>query len=281
MNAKKLFWYLPTLVIASVITITACKKKDTVNYTNVPTDQENKDYGSENARFDKIFIDADNMSDQAFTLISNTTLKGIALGSECAMINVDTAAKKITISFGTVNCLCKDGRYRRGSVVVNYTGNYTDSGTFHVITFKDYYVNNYKVEGTRTVTYKGRNSLQQKYWAVDMSGSVTSPDGKSVTTGSGSYTRIYISGEWTPNYVDDDEYSYAGYGIFTAGSGVQYNVKTDLPLYVHVNCAWINMGVMEIIPIGGVARLLDYGKGQCDDKSELTVNNVYSALKMD
>jgi hypothetical protein len=281
MNAKKLFWYLPTLVIASVITITACNKKDTVTNSTIPTDQENKDYGTENARLDKIFIDADNISDQAFALISNTTLKGIALGSECAMTSVDTIAKKITISFGTANCLCKDGRYRRGMVIVNYTGKYTDSSNFHVITFKDYYVNNYKVEGTRTVTYNGRNAQQLKYWTVDMNGAVTSPDGKSTASCTGSYTRIYISGEWTPNYVDDDEYSIAGYGVFTAGSGVKYNVKTDQPLYVHVNCAWINMGIMEIIPIGGVARLLDYGKGECEDKAELTVNHVYSALKMD
>jgi hypothetical protein len=247
----------------------------------VPSDQENKDFGMENARLDKIFIDADNMSDQAFELTRNTTLKGIALGSECAMISFDTTAKKITIAFGTSNCLCRDGRYRRGTVNISYTGNYTDSGNFHVIRFDNYYVNNYKVEGTRTLTYLGRNPQKLRYWSVEMNGAVTSPDGKITTSGTGTYQRVNIAGEWTPNYVDDDEYSIMGTGVFTAGSGIKYNVKTDEKLIVHVNCAWINMGIMEIIPVGGIARLLNYGKGECDDKAELTVNNVYSTFKMD
>jgi hypothetical protein len=280
MNAKKVFWYLPVLVVAAAVSITACKKEDDANFTNVPTAQENRDYGMESARMEKIFIDADNMSDQAYALRNNPLL-GIALGSECAKITVDTTAKKITIAFGTNNCLCKDGRYRRGSVLINYTGNYSDSGAYHVISFKDYYVNNYKVEGTRTITNRGKNAQQLSYSIVDMVGSVTSPDGKSTSSYSATYTRVWTMGEWTPLYIDDDQYSISGSGVFTASTGLKYNFKTDQSIIVYVNCGWIGMGIVEIIPIGGIARLLDYGGGECDDKSVITVNNVKSTLKMD
>lgn len=279
MNAKKVFWYLPVLVLAAVVTFTACKK-DEPNYTNVPTDQENKDYGMESARLEKIFIDVDNMSDQAYALRNNPLLS-IALGSECAKITVDTGAKKITVSFGTSNCLCKDGRYRRGSVLINYTGSYSDSGSYHVTTFKDYYVNNYKVEGTRTTANKGRNAQKLAYSTVDMSGSVTSPDGKAVASCTANYVRMWTEGEWTPTFIDDDQYSISGTGVFTASTGLKYNIKTDQSMIVYVRCGWVGMGIVELIPIGGIARILNYGAGECDDKAVITVNNVQSTLKMD
>lgn len=276
MNAKKLLWYIPVVTIAAALTIAACKKKDS---DTVPVG-ENTDYGSENARLEKIFIDADNLSDQAFMLGTVKLNGGSAVGSECAVTTVDTTAKKITIDFTSQNCLCKDGRWRRGSIIINYTGKYVDSSSMHVITFKDYYVNDYKVEGKRTITSKGSNKQKMLYSIVDMDGSITSPDGTKKISCTATYTRTWYAGMWT-DFIDDDVYTYAGSGVFTASTGLKYNVKTDQAITVQLNCAWIGQGIVEIIPIDGVARVLDYGSGECDKKVQFTVNNAGQTIQMD
>ncbi len=127
----------------------------------------------------------------------------------------------------------------------------------------------------------GKNVQGFQYWIIEMNGTLTSPDGKSVNSATGTYTRVWTAGAATPNYLEDDQYNISCYGVFTASTGLKYNFKTDQSIIANTNCGWINMGIVELIPIGGIARLLDYGNGACDDKAVLTVNNATYELKMD
>src|SRR5436190_6315722 len=80
--------------------------------------------------------------------------------SPCASISIDNISNpyRLIIDFGTANCLCYDGKHRRGKILVSYTGLYRDSASSHTITFDNYYVNNYKVDGTQTVINNGHNA---------------------------------------------------------------------------------------------------------------------------
>ncbi|MCX8080376.1 MAG: hypothetical protein N3F09_03970 [Bacteroidia bacterium] len=39
----------------------------------------------------------------------------------CATVTLDAAAKQFTVDFGTIPCLCKDGRMRSGKLIYNYS----------------------------------------------------------------------------------------------------------------------------------------------------------------
>ena len=42
--------------------------------------------------------------------------------STCAQRTYVSDTRTLTIDFGSTNCLCPDGRYRRGKIVVVFTG---------------------------------------------------------------------------------------------------------------------------------------------------------------
>ncbi len=56
----------------------------------------------------------------------------------CATIEFDIESnpKKVTIDFGETNCLCEDNRYRKGKIIVEYTGNYYEEGSVRKSTLK-------------------------------------------------------------------------------------------------------------------------------------------------
>lgn len=93
----------------------------------------------------------------------------------CATITFDTAAspKTLTIDFGTTDCLCGDGNYRRGKILVSWTGPYRDSGSVRTITFDQYFVNYNQLQGTKTVTNNGTNGSGHPTFTVTVNGSVT------------------------------------------------------------------------------------------------------------
>ena len=67
--------------------------------------------------------------------------KSVNLSGNCATLTIIpfdllTFPKEITINFGTSNCLCDDGVYRRGEIFITTTGWYEDSSTVINITQK-------------------------------------------------------------------------------------------------------------------------------------------------
>src|ERR1051325_4746551 len=103
------------------------------------------------------------LGDQAWNGTLNAFRSGIPLSPFCACAGMvwDTAnaadADTMTVNFGTVDCLCSDGRFRRGSVIIVYPGgsSYPDSG--NVINFipDHYFVDRNNVSGSVVITNRG------------------------------------------------------------------------------------------------------------------------------
>ncbi len=81
-----------------------------------------------------------------------------ALGSNCATVTVTPAfpdttfPETVTIDFGTTNCTDSYGTNRRGVILATISGYYRTPGTVISVTIQDYYHNDNKVEGTKTIT---------------------------------------------------------------------------------------------------------------------------------
>jgi hypothetical protein len=195
--------------------------------------------------------------------------------SGCVTVTVDTVSvpRAITIDFGTSNCLCIDGRNRRGKILATYTGKYKDSNTVITITFDNYFVNENQVKGTKTVTNKGRNTSGNLVYQVEVNGQLVKANGKGTITWISSRQREWKAGAATPLNILDDVYGITGTANGTNASGKAYAITITEVLVRKMNCRWFESGVVTLVPEGAPAVTLNYGNTGCDANAVVTINN--------
>src|ERR1051326_8035647 len=119
MKTKNLILSGAVLMIAASLVFSGCRKPE----------NEDKDTSSaeDNSLADKSFEDMGQISNEAASSTNGSLgsfkYENDGLLSACATVTKDSVNKKITVDFGTANCLCADGRYRRGKIFISYTGN--------------------------------------------------------------------------------------------------------------------------------------------------------------
>jgi hypothetical protein len=81
----------------------------------------------------------------------------------------DTATwpKIMTIDFGATNCTGNNGVNRRGQLVITLTERYRHLGSMLTVQPQDYFINDLKVEGTKTLTNNGDISNNHLSYSVD------------------------------------------------------------------------------------------------------------------
>lgn len=274
MHTRKVLSVAAFAVFATALAFTACKRdKDNNNAVDVDEDTY---YADDQARMDQTFDDVQTLADQAYEFGSVQMKGGIAptILSSCATVTRDTTStpRKITIDFGTTNCLCNDGRYRKGKIIITYSGKYRDSGSVHTIGFDGFYVNNNQVLGTKTVTNMGKNGSGQSYFSINVNGMMILSTTGDTISHVASRTRTWVAGENT-SALSDDVYNITGSGTNTRAGGKVINYTITSPLVLALNCKWIEQGTIDITPAGASkARTLDYGNGTCDDQATISVN---------
>lgn len=170
------------------------------------------------------------------------------------------------------------GNVRTGSIEVVATGLYRDSAAVFTTTPIDYTLNNYAIEGVKTVTNMGTNDLGNTNFDISIvDGVVTDPEGISASWES-ERNREWIDGEDT-NWLDgldgilDDTYSLTGTASGLNRNGIPFEMVIAEPLIVSVGCKWVKQGVLEITPEGLNTRTLDYGDGECDNEASISIGN--------
>lgn len=238
-----------------------------------------------NYKIETAFDEMTNISDQAITgnmvyyksgevITTKPGEKPLTLKTPCnVIITLDTAnsVKTVTVEYGTTNCDCNDGKTRRGKIVTTFTGQYIAPGTVITHTPVDYYVNDIKYDGSKTVTNMGLNSSGQPYFNVQIDGTATKTDGEIVTYTS-TRVRTWIQGFTTPTDRFDDQYSISGNATGSFSNGGGYTAQITNPLLVKVGCPFPISGTLEMTPINKPVRTIDYGQGTCDYTFTVAVN---------
>lgn len=238
-----------------------------------------------NYKIETAFDEMTNISDQAITgnmvyyksgevITTKPGEKPLTLKTPCnVIITLDTAnsVKTVTVDYGTTNCDCNDGKTRRGKIVTTFTGQYIAPGTVITHTPVDYYVNDIKYDGSKTVTNMGLNSSGQPYFNVQIDGTATKTDGEIVTYTS-TRVRTWIQGFTTPTDRFDDQYSISGNATGSFSNGGGYTAQITNPLLVKVGCPFPISGTLEMTPINKPVRTIDYGQGTCDYTFTVAVN---------
>ena len=282
MKTKK--FILKGMLVAAItgLMVTGCKKE---------TEDQDTTAASDDAAAEQTYNDVSNIADQAYKgSVNYKQAQEGSMLSTCAQVKLDTASGSnpdtITVTFGTgtyptlSNCLCSDGRYRRGRIIVTFSGKYRDSASVHTITFDNYYVNDNQITGTKTVKNNGHNSSGNLNWTVTVNGSIILASGGGTITWNSTRTREWLSGANTPFNWLDDVYGIAGSQTGINAKGVSYSAVITKQLKVALNCHWITEGTLELTPAGKAKRTIDYGSGTCDNKATVTINNNTYTVNM-
>ena len=276
METKNVLKYL-TVVATVGILLTSCRKdrnKISDNDTSVAAD---------NSLAEGTYNDVHNIADEAangtltsYLAANNSNDK--AYLSSCATVTNDTTVTPhlLTIDFGTVNCMCMDGRNRRGKINVSYSGRYKDSASVHTITFTNYFVDDNQILGTKTITNNGHNALGHLTFSIVVNGQIIKASGGGTITWTSTRTREWIIGESTMVW-SDDVYLITGSANGTSASGNSFTMVITSPLRKELSCHNIVSGALEVTPTGKYTRYVNFGSGTCDNIATVTINgNLYT-----
>ena len=281
---------IPNRIILAVVFILAtalysCQKENSSNsnVTNV-TEDEAVAYSDESAQAEGSFDDIEDISFQAADEEGVTSAGGrlfpfvhlrLRLGP-CAVITVtpndSTYPKTVTIDFPGDGCWCADGKHRKGTITLFFTGPIRRPGSVVTITLTNFYLNRAHIEGTKTISNLSSNGAT-KFTVQVTGGKVTFPSGRGYKYDGLKYV-AQIEGAST-NDVVDDVYKIEGRSKTQFNNGLTINLNTETPLIKKVACDWISDGTLKI-KINDRVLFLDFGapnNGDCDNKALLTWNN--------
>ncbi len=134
---------------------------------------------------------------------------------ECATVTRDTSGniRTVTVVFDSAGygCLCRDGLYRKGTIKLEYSGNYATVGATKTLTLVGYSVNDMVNQtaffGTKTFRVEEWGDSTAKFSVRVTDARAESPEG--VVRWSAERMIHRTSGNATP-YVHDDRYEITG-----------------------------------------------------------------------
>ncbi|MCE3258453.1 MAG: hypothetical protein K0S12_94 [Bacteroidetes bacterium] len=273
---------LSLAVLLLALLFSSCKKKE-------KEEDNDTDSASENFLATSIGNDMGNVADEAGRTKNvssfKTTETSLILAAPCATLQFDTAAASnvdtITVNFGNTNCLCQDGRNRRGSLVITYNGKYKDSLTLITITPKNYFVNNHGVSGSKTVKNLGHNSSGHLVYEVTENITIAKSGGGTIVLFA-TRKREWLQGENTLIWADD-KYSITGSASGYNSNGRSFTSSITSPLIRDMSLACRKhfiQGTFVHTPDGRPDRIIDFGSGACDNLATVTINNKVYQIEL-
>ncbi|MEJ7627509.1 MAG: hypothetical protein WKF35_11640 [Ferruginibacter sp.] len=189
----------------------------------------------------------------------------------CAIITVtpqNSFPKTVVIDFGT-GCTAPNGVTRRGIIRIVISDSLKKSGSVAVMTFDNYYVNNFKKEGT--ITWTNTSTTITTSWRREVvNGKITAPNGR-FWLHSGIREIVQTHGVSSPRNPIDDIYSITGNSTVTNANGRSRTTTILEPLQKKFICKYIDRGRIKIQGPNHFA-ILDFGNGQCDNEAIISID---------
>ena len=265
---NRLLNLLVLLLLGSTFVITACQREDEDTQAAIEAES-----AEDNALAEGEFTSLDSFVEDASAaepLLAGSMATAESLPS-CATTSYNRDTRTLTIDFGTSNCLCRDGLYRRGKLVAVFNGTYGTVGSSVTITPQNYFVNDNQIAGTKVRTYLGNRKMS----VVVTGASITTPKG----TATWQANRVIekIAGYDTPR-IADDVWLITGEASGVNRRGVAYTAVIEQPLkkVLSFGCARnFVSGVLTITNQRGGTLSVNYdpiGGEPCDKVAEVTIN---------
>jgi hypothetical protein len=270
-------------LIIPVLLFSACGQKG--NNDLFAGDDTGSGYPSDASRIEFATEDVVSIADIAGTIYNGAYIgstNSTAL-SNCASVGTDTLSTPhtLTIRFGDNDCICTDGRKRKGTIIVTYFGEYTDTNTTHTITFYNYFLNDNQVTGSIQTTRKDTTITGNWYYnmvANDSMNMSQDPLKSQFVIWTGNLVRKWVSGFGTLDRADD-VFSISGSATLVRPNGHSFSFGISTPLQVAMGCSYVQSGVVNVTGYQG-ARVLNYGTGACDALAQLKIGVNVSAITL-
>lgn len=273
---KNFIRFAVLLMVSSYIVI-SCQKNETpknVDYNNLATEtNEAQRY------FDDLFkvIDEEAKNgDYSSDVNGKKSIVRSAVVDTCAVVTIDLTSGfpiTLTIDFGTgctaTNINTGGTITRKGKVTCVFSGLYKDAGSTITVTLDDYYVNDFHLEGSKTIKNEGRNTAGNLEFSVKvLNGLVTKPNGDQYSWKTERLNE-WTDGEGTNIITDgvagicDDKYAVSGYAEGTTSDNVDFRIDITQPLIKEICCRWVTGGEIDYKIDGNSVATIDYSSTTC------------------
>lgn len=207
------------------------------------------------------------------------------LWTNCATLTItplDTVTwpKSYNVDFGSTDCLCEDGRYRRGKVEISITGRYSDSATVITISYDNYFINNNKMSASATITNKGLSTVSYPYYTINIQNAAVETN-KGIISWQAERIKTWVNGNTSPWPLNnDDVFIHTGSTHGTTTDGKLFDILIINPLVTSTYCPWIRSGIMEIAKQNSTVYTLDFGAGDCDSLATIIVDGESNGVSL-
>ncbi len=275
MNLKKLSLFISATLLLSSLYLVSCKKDAASSKdSDVESAEDNSLAEAHYNDVTTIIVQAAASGSVTLGIAGGNSVNGTegTLTGPCATVSIDTvnSPHKIIIDFGITNCMCQDGRNRRGKIIASFAGKFGSPGMAVSVTFDGYFVNDNQIKGTKTDTYMGLNNAGHPVINISVDGQIVKANGGGTISWASTRQREWVAGFTTPEW-NDDVYSITGTANGIKASGQAYSITITKPLVRKMNCYWFESGTLDVTPEGKAVRTLDYGSTGCDNNATVTI----------
>jgi hypothetical protein len=194
----------------------------------------------------------------------------------CAQVSYDSTRRRLTIDFGSTNCLCRDGVYRRGRIYVTFSGPvWLAPGASALITTDSFYVNDNRHDVEKVLVHVGLNSAGHRILRDTVRRHiVTTPNGTIQWSATREYRQTQGQNTWMRW---DDVWFIGGSAQGTSRRNRPFTTQVTDSLKVLGNCIFR-------VPVKGIIQLNTqnhtvilnydpYNNQACDRVASVQVDN--------
>ena len=184
-----------------------------------------------------------------------------------------------TMDWGTENCECFLGNTKRGKIHVTLSDWWKNEGSFREITFEDFYTNDNKLEGIKTILNTGDNGARNLTFEKKVTDAkLIYPDGGEMSWSCEKVSEQIGGGETI--LFADDVWSVTGTGAGVNLDGKPYTMNITQALIYNNGCFYPVSGMVEINTEGEALKIIDYGSGECDNLATVTVGDSSETIEL-
>lgn len=272
-NVRKLF--LLFAVFGSFAVLYSCNKDEALP-ENVIAKTEVIDYIN--------VIDAFSLSVVEEITSSDEGLKSAAI-VDCLTVTIhenengDFWPRSWTLDYGTENCECFLENTKRGKIHVSLSDWWKNEGSLREITFEDFYLNDNKMEGVKTILNNGLNEDGNLSFTKKITDAkLIYTDGSEISWNCEKISEQVEGGE-TLLFMDD------AWSVTGSGTGINldektFTVKITSSLIYKNGCFYPVSGIVEIDTEGEELKIIDYGEGECDKIATVTIAGVSETIDL-
>lgn len=289
MKTRNLFFSITVVLVTIMFVFTSCDNTGSDNDLTISISDSEIEQAEDDALVDAIYDDIESLAEAEVASLdmdgyNTSTLKSLD-EDVCWTRTVDHPdsthfPKVITIDFGEEGCtvVINDVEVtRKGIIQITVTGRYFEEGSTRTVTLIDYYVNDMKIEGTRTVTNLGRDEDGSWLFSIELvDGEVIVNDTISLTRNSLRYRNCYFGNRYDRA---DDEFLITGEINGVNARGENYSRQIIDPLH-KTSCMFFVSGSIETIVGDNDPIFVDYGDGECDNEATVSRNGNERKMQM-